>query len=410
MPRDFDVVIGGGAMVGAAVAALLVTDPRARGLRVALVEANPATMPLRHEPPELRVSALSRASEQLLRAVGAWDPLSARAPCAYERMRVWDEASAADSEEALVFDAALLGERDLGCIVENRAVAAALLAAALRHGVTVFAAPVEGLTVTADVAEVLVGGRSLKTALVVAADGAASTLRAQAGIAVTARPYDQRAVVACLACERPHGAEARQRFLADGPVALLPLADGSVSLVWSTRTDEAERLVALTDEDFSAAVTAATDRVLGELTVHGARQSFPLSRDHADTYAVARVALVGDAAHTIHPLAGQGVNLGFLDAAQLAETVLAARDAGEDWGDRAVLGRYSRARRAENLLVAAALDNLNRLFTAKGSAVASLRRAGLRAVNGSPLVKSRLIREAMGITDRRPARLRESAF
>ncbi len=405
-PRDFDVLIGGGGMVGAAVAALLATDPRARNLRVALVESAPATLPLPEEPAELRVCALSRSSEQLLVNVGAWGFLRARRPAPYTRMRVWDAKDSPNGTRALSFDAATIGEPNLGHIAENRSVNAVLLSVALNHGVTLLRAPLRALQVEPDQATVTVGERELQVALVVAADGAQSELREWAGIAVENYPYPSSAVVARLACEQPHYSEARQRFLPSGPLALLPLADGSVSLVWSTSSQEADALIALSDEAFSAAVTQASDGVLGALQLLGARASFALSRNHATTYSVARVALVGDAAHTVHPLAGQGVNLGFLDAAVLVETILAARQRGENIGDLATLSRYSRARRADNLIVSAALHGIYRLFGTEQPTVSWARRWGLALVERSTLAKGHFMREALGLGAQMPVLLR----
>lgn len=408
--RDFDVVIAGGGMVGAAAAALLQTDPAARGLRVALAETEPATMPLPGEPAELRVSALSRASERLLRAVGAFDLLSARPPCPYTRMRVWDAAGEPDDADALVFDAADAGEPNLGLIVENRAIGAALTTVALRAGVTLLRAPVTAFEPDADGVRLTLGERALLAGVVIAADGAQSTLRSLADIAVRARPYPQRAVVARLVSERPHNGEARQRFLPEGPLALLPLADGAVSLVWSTTPERADELLELADADFADAVTRASGGVLGSLAAGSRRQAFPLSRDHAHTYAGPRLALIGDAAHTVHPLAGQGVNLGFLDAATLVEILLEGRARGEDIGDPAVLARYSRARRLDNLVVAGALEAIYRLFRARHPLVGSVRRTGLGLIGRSTAVRRRLMREALGLSRTLPARLRAAAF
>ncbi len=406
---DFDVLVGGGGMIGAAVAALLATDPRGQGLKIALAEEAPATMPLAAEPAQLRVSALSRVSERLLVEVGAWDLLKARVPAPYVRMRVWDAADDALGSRALVFDAADIGEANLGHIVENSSVAASLLSVALRQGVTLMRAPLTGLSLAPDRASVTVADRTFGVALVIAADGARSRLRDWGGISFVSHPYPQHAVVARLLPERDHGREARQRFLPSGPVALLPLADGSVSLVWSTGVEEAAELVALTDAQFDERVTHASGSVLGRLTSVGPRQSFPLARGHAATYGTTRLALVGDAAHTVHPLAGQGANLGFVDAAVLVDVLLAARDAGQDIGDPATLARYSRARRADNLLVSAAMDTIYRLFGDTRGVVGLARRAGLAIVDRAGPVKLRLMREALGLASSPPARLRAGA-
>lgn len=403
---DFDVVIGGGGIVGAAVAALLATDERARDLKVALVDEAPATMPVAGEPEELRVSALSRLSQRLLIEVGAWDALAARAPCPYVRMRIWDSADPPHGSRTLVFDAAEIGEPDLGHIVDNRSVAAALLAVALRRGVTLLRTPIDAIALSPERASVSLGSRTLAVSLVVAADGARSRLREWAGIGIDAHAYGERAIVARLQPARPHGAEARQRFLAGGPLALLPLSEGAVSLVWTVPDDEARLLEALEDGPFGERVTEASAAVLGDLVPLGPRQSFELRRDHAATYSVARLALAGDAAHTVHPLAGQGANLGLLDAAVLVEELLLARGRGEDIGDPGVLGRYGRARRADNLMAAAALHGIHELYASRNPALSWLRRGGVALVNRAGPLKARLMREALGLAAQAPARLR----
>jgi len=394
--RDFDVVIAGGGMVGASLAALLATRPATRGLRIALVDPKPVFPPLAGEPLDLRVSALSHAGRRLCEEVGAWPHIAARHAAAYERMIVWDAASPPTGPDTLVFDAAEVGEPDLGHIVENRSVAAALGDRARALGVTMMSAPLTGATLGADRAQVELAGRSLTTGLVVAADGADSPLRQLAGIAGEPVPYPQAAVVCHLATEQPHGGAARQRFLSTGPLALLPLADGRVSLVWSTTPDEAASLVALDDAAFAAAVTAASAGVLGALRPTTPRMHFPLRRFNAPTYAATRLVLVGDAAHTVHPLAGQGVNQGFLDVLALADELGRALAAGEDIGDPLVLGRYARARRAANALMGTALDGVWRLFTNDSAIVGTGRRLGLGVVNRLGPLKRLFVERALG--------------
>jgi 2-polyprenylphenol 6-hydroxylase len=394
--RDFDVVIAGGGMVGAALAALLAGGDATRGLKVALVEPQPALPPLPADPVDLRVSALSRAGERLLVAVGAWPLVEARRPCAYERMEVWDAASPPSGPETLVFDAAEVGEPNLGHIVENRAVAAALIERALSLGATLLRTPVTGLELAADGARVTLGGRALTAGLVVAADGADSPLRHLAGLGGAAVPYAAEAVVTHLMPERPHGNAARQRFLAGGPLGILPLADGRVSIVWSTSAGEAARLVALDDAAFAAAVTSASGGVLGALATTVPRARFPLRRFNAQAYAATRLVLVGDAAHTVHPLAGQGVNQGFLDVFALTAELGQAVAAGADPGDARPLGRYARARRAENAVMGVALDAIFRVFTDERAAVRRGRRLGLRLVNRAEPLKRLLIDRALG--------------
>ena len=399
--RDFDVVIAGGGMVGAGLAALLLHTPATRGLRVALVEPRPPATPLAGEPLDLRVSALSRASEQLIRAVGAWPRVLERDPCAYERMIVWDAASPVGGRGTLSFDAAEAGEPDLGHIVENRAVAAALLERALACGATLLRTALTGIELEPDLARAVTAERRVVAGLFVAADGTDSALRAWAGIGGSGQSYPQEAVVAHLRPERSHGGAARQRFLTSGPLALLPLADGRVSLVWSTTPGSAAELVAADDAAFGAAVTAASDGVLGTLTPTTVRARFPLRRFHAASYFRPRCALVGDAAHAVHPLAGQGVNLGLLDVAALAAEIATALANGEDYGDARALGRYSRARRAENALMAAAFDGLYRLFRDERAGVARLRRFGLGLVNRAGPVKQLFVQRALGLAAER---------
>ncbi|HXQ32189.1 MAG TPA: FAD-dependent monooxygenase [Steroidobacteraceae bacterium] len=394
--RDFDVVIAGGGMVGAAVAALLVTAPATATLTVALIEPKPATPPRPEEPLDIRVSALSHAARNVLTAVGAWPRILARQPCAYERMIVWDSAAPVDGPDTLIFDAAEAGEPDLGHIAENRAVAASLIERAVAAGAVLLTTPVSGLELGADAAWVTLDERRIATGLVVASDGADSKLRGFAGLDGRGTAYPQEAVVAHLTPALGHGFAARQRFLPSGPIALLPVADGRVSLVWSTTPEQAAGLVAMDEAAFGAAVTHASDGVLGELKAVGPRARFALRRFQADRYVATRLALVGDAAHTVHPLAGQGVNQGFRDAAALAAEIGASLARGEDLGDPRTLGRYGRARRADNVLMGAALDGLWRLFADEHAAIGRVRRTGLGLVNRAGSLKRFFIARALG--------------
>lgn len=394
--RDFDVVIAGGGMVGAALAALLAATRATAALKVALVEPHPPQAPRPDEPLDVRVSALSHAAVGIVTQVGAWPRLAERRPCAYERMIVWDAAGRVDGPDTLTFDAAEVGEPDLGCIAENRAVAAALTERALALGVALLAAPVSGLELGEDGARVLLSERRLGAGLVVAADGVDSPLRALAGLTGRGSRYPQEAVVAHLTPELAHRSAARQRFLPTGPLALLPLADGRVSLVWSTRPEAAAELALLDAGAFGRAVTAASDGVLGELTLASPRGRFPLRRFQADSYVARRFALVGDAAHAVHPLAGQGVNQGLLDVAALVAELGNALAGGADVGDGRALGRYARARRAGNMLMGEALNGIWHLFTDERRLVRQLRRHGLGIVNRSGLMKRFLTGRALG--------------
>ena len=394
--RDYDVLIAGAGMVGAGLAACLATGEATRRLRIALVDPNPALPPLPGEPLDLRVSAVSRAGERLLRAAGAWALLEARRPCAYERMVIWDGAAAPGGPDTLVFDAAEVGEPNLGHIVENRAIAAALVERAVAAGVTLVRGTVTGLALGRDVATATLAGRDVPIGLVVAADGAESPLRRLAGLGGELVSYPQEAIVCHLTPSEPHRGTAHQHFLDDGPLALLPLADGRVSLVWSTTPTAAAALVGLGDAAFSVAVTRASDGVLGTLTPSTPRLKFPLRRFNAAQYSAPRFALVGDAAHTVHPLAGQGVNQGFLDALALGGELGTALARGGDPGDPGPLGRYARARRADNALMGAALDGIYRAFTDARPAVMMARRTALRLANHAGPLKQMLVGRALG--------------
>lgn len=407
MKRDFDLVVVGGAMAGAGIAALAAADSRTGGLRIALLEPNPVAAPAAGEPFDLRVSALSHVSRQLLVKTGAWAAVQARGVACYQRMVVWEERGDPDGRDALVFDAAELGEPDLGCIAENRAVQAALTESALAGGVVLLRTGLATITPGGDAIRVATAdGREFRASLVVGADGADSAVRRQAGIDASATDYGQRAVVAHLRAERGHGDTAYQRFLDTGPLALLPLADGRVSLVWSTTPEVAEDLVRCDQAQFGDRVTAASAGVLGRLEATTPRASFPLRLVHARRYVADRVALVGDAAHTVHPLAGQGINLAFLDAAALVDVLGDALEAGDDPGELRVLRRYERWRKAEALPAILLLDGLKRLFSGGDGFKSRLRRGGLGLVQSARPVKRLLMQRALGISGDVPASVR----
>lgn len=407
MKRDFDLVVVGGAMAGAGVAALAAADSRTAGLRVALLEPKPVAAPAAGEPFDLRVSALSHASRQLLVKTGAWAAVQARGAAGYQRMVVWEERGDPGGRDALVFDAAELGEPDLGCIAENRAVQAALTESALAHGVVLLRTGLATITPAGDAVRVATAdGREFRAGLVVGADGAESAVRRQAGIDARATDYGQRAVVTHLRAERGHRDTAYQRFLDTGPLALLPLADGRVSLVWSTTPEAADELVGCDEGQFAARVTAASAGVLGRLEATTLRASFPLRLLHARRYAQHRIALVGDAAHTVHPLAGQGINLAFLDAAALVDVLGDALAAGDDPGELRVLRRYERWRKSEALPAILLLDGLKRLFSGGEQFKSRLRRGGLGLVQAARPVKRLLMQRALGISGDVPASVR----
>lgn len=388
---DYDVVVIGGGMVGAAAACLFAATHR----RVAVIESAVPPVVIDDGRIDLRVSALSRASQELLTGLDAWSLIDAAARCAYREMKVWDAQVPAASDQVLHFDSAEIGEPDLGHIVENRRIVAALHERMSDHANIDVHAPVSAESIRFDDrrAQVMLGdGRSLQAGLIIGADGGNSRTRAQAGIETRGWSYEQRAVVTHVGTALPHRETAYQRFLPAGPVALLPLYDGRSSVVWSTTDEEAQRLLALSEAQFCQALCEATDGVLGDIAACDARASFPLQLQHARDYVRGRLVLIGDAAHTVHPLAGQGVNLGFADALELHRAVAGSGDAGELAG----LRRYERAAKSRNLLMMSSLDALHRLFTHGHPLAARLRSAGLGLVNRLEPIKRTLIRRALG--------------
>jgi 2-octaprenylphenol hydroxylase len=332
--------------------------------------------------------------------------VAARA-AAYQRMVIWEERMDPAGSGALVFDAAELGEPDLGHIAENRSVQAALTLRAQEAGAVLLRAGLTALENTGDAIRVsLDDGREYRAALVIGADGGDSSVRSHAGIDVRGWDYGQRAVVAHLQPEQPHGETAWQRFLDTGPLALLPLADGRVSLVWSTLPAIADELVQCDAAEFADRVTESSAAVLGRLTPASPRASFPLRLLHARRYAAERVVLVGDAAHTVHPLAGQGINLAFLDAAALVDVLGAALAAGDDPGELRVLRRYERWRKAEALPAIALLDGIKRLYFGGNAFQSRLRQGALGFVQSARPLKRLLMQRALGLAGEVPASVR----
>lgn len=388
---QFDVVIIGGGMVGATTACAL----GAQGLSVALVETQ---LPM--DRPQLsdaaRVSAFTRASEQIFRALDAWDAMQAQRASPFREMHVWDEAG----RGAIHFDCADLGENTLGHIIENAVVQAALWERLQTqpHITTYCPATPQELHIDDERVEVkLADGRCLHAALLVGSDGNRSWVRSQCRIALKIESYDQRAVVATITSALPHRETAWQRFTPEGPVALLPLADGRSSLVWSVATSRAEELLTLNEEQFLRELQFAFGDALGELIATGSRSAYPLQRTHADRYVSPRIALVGDAAHTVHPLAGQGVNLGLLDAGTLAEVLGDARRTGRDVGSLHVLRRYERWRKGHNTVLQLTIDGLKKLFAHRHPAVIWARNLGLRYSDTATPLKNLLTQHAIGL-------------
>lgn len=402
--QQYDVLVVGAGMVGSALACAL-ADTR---LRIGLLDSQPlepVAAPATASGYDPRVSALSAASEQVLKALGAWAQLPGDAVSAYRNMCVWD----AEGTGEVSFDAQDLGELRLGHIVENYQIQNALLQQLASSSVTLL----PGLRVQGLVREDsgwrvdCESGQRLQAPLVVAADGARSRLRELAGFALRQWDYLHHAVVTTLELSQPHQYTAWQRFLPSGPLAYLPLPERNgkhyCSIVWSLVPDEAQRIMALDDAAFCKAVTDALEARLGPVRATDRRVCIPLRQCHAKEYVMPGLALIGDAAHSIHPLAGQGVNLGLLDAAELSDVLHAALERGESLAELTVLQRYERARMGHNLAVMAAMEGFERLFHAQALPLRWLRNAGMQLFDTAPLLKAEVIRRAMGLSGERPS-------
>lgn len=386
---QYDVIIVGAGLVGAACALAL----KDSGLRVALVEGRaPALLP-QDDSWDSRIYAISPASVDFLDALGIWPVLPAARVQPVEAMHIIGD----DGVAALDFSAYETGVAELAYIVESRLMQAALWQALQQAPDITLVCPAEstGLEFAGDHATLsLADGRTLSARLIVGADGARSWVRNQAGITAQDKDYHQSGVVANFAITQPHQGIARQWFRADGILAYLPLPGNRMSIVWSTHTDHAQALLAQEPEAFCAAVAQAGQMPLGELTLLTPPAAFPLHLIEVERLVAPRAALIGDAAHQVHPLAGQGVNLGFGDARMLAET-LKTRGPRE-CGDPLLLRRYERARKEEILAMRSVTDGLKELFGTSNAAVGAIRNLGLSLTNRTGWLKQRLIRHALG--------------
>lgn len=397
MSLKTDIVIVGGGLVGGALAA----GAARAGFDVTVLDAAaPPAAPAGGPWYSPRVVALARASERFLVDSGTWQHLDHSRCQPYQAMRVWDAAGAPFDEDALAFSANDLGEPNLGFIVENEALAAAAYRAATESPNVVWRdeSRVDDIAVGERAVRLTTSaGETISAALMVAADGARSQMRDRLGVDIREGDYRQRAVVTHIETGGSHEDTAWQRFLPNGPLALLPLADGRTSIVWSTTHEQALALLAFSDRAFCEKVAQASAGVLGAVTACGPRFSFPLNWLHAQRYTGARFALAGDAAHVVHPLAGLGANLGLQDAADLVAVLSDAAGRGRDIGDGPVLRPYARRRRADNALMLSALSQINRLFAGDRFALSLARRFGLRGVNALAPVKRFFARRAMGL-------------
>nr|WP_214658421.1 2-octaprenyl-3-methyl-6-methoxy-1,4-benzoquinol hydroxylase [Pseudomonas folii] len=392
-----DLLIVGAGMVGSALALAL----QGSGLNVIVVDGGPLSVkPFDAQAMfEPRVSALSAASQRILQRLGAWEGIANRRTSPYGEMQVWDGSGTGQ----IHFSAASVHADVLGHIVENRVVQDALLDRLHDCDIGLLAnARLEQMRRSGDDwLLTLADGRLLRAPLVIAADGANSAVRRLTGTQTREWDYQHHAIVTSVRTSNPHRKTAWQRFTDNGPLAFLPLqreGEHWCSIVWSVTPKEAERLTALDDDAFCRELEQAFEGRLGPVLAVDPRVCVPLRQRHAKRYVAEGLALIGDAAHTIHPLAGQGVNLGFLDAAVLAEVLLHANERGERLADVRVLSRFERRRMPHNLALMAAMEGFERLFQADQLPIRWLRNTGLKMVNQIPEAKATFVRQALGLS------------
>ena len=393
----YDIIIVGGGTVGLTQALALKNS----GLSVAVVESHVSeSMPT--GAPQLRVSALTLASENILQNLGAWQHLDLNRLCSYENMQVWDK----DSFGKIAFSADQVQKKQLGHIVENQAIRHSLWVQAQSSGYIEFLAPkkIKQLVFGQQECFITLDDNSQLTArLVIGADGANSIVKKQANLAQTFWDYDQHAIVATVKTVLPHNHTARQIFTPTGPLAFLPLWDAHhCSIVWSQDEPIAAELLKLSNQAFNTSVTAAFDCTLGLCELVSDRQSYPLKMRYTRQWVANRVAIIGDAAHTIHPLAGQGANLGILDAAALAEQIIRLVEQDKDFGLAKNLRSFELWRKTEAVKMVSAMEGFKRLFAGDQPIKKFIRDAGLSLANHSSLTKQKIIQHAMGLEGELP--------
>ncbi len=396
MKKEFDVVIVGGGMVGAAVGCSL----GGSDLKVAVVEQAIPDAFSADQPHDLRVSALSLASKNILESVGAWEGVLSRRSCPFRRMRVWETAG--DTE----FNSDDIKLPELGYIVENRVTQLALLdrLAAFENIELIAPATIKQINYqySGQTQLQLADGSEIQARVLVAADGGNSRVRQAVGLGVTSWDYKQHAMVIYIETEYGQQDITWQRFVPTGPQAFLPLTGNYGSIVWYNTPDEVRRLKTLSNESLIDELTATFPDCLGKVKQVLGVASFPLKRQHAQQYVKAGVALVGDAAHMINPLAGQGVNIGLLDAAALAEVLVEANASDENIADRAVLMRYEKMRRNENLRMMTVMDVFYRVFSNEVLPLRILRNLGLGLAERILPAKNKVMRMAIGLEGNLP--------
>lgn len=394
----FDSLVIGGGLSGLTTALAMSKT----GISVVLIDREPLDAALRADW-DGRTTAIAASGKAMLDALGLWVELADEAEPILD-IRVSD----GESRRFLHYDHRQVGDAPMGYIVENNALKEALFRAVASDGRITHLSSVALEDFAAGPGRVtakLSDGGEVRARLLIAADGRGSRVRDLAGIRAARIDYGQTSMICTVAHEHPHRGVAHERFLAGGPLAFLPMSGNHSSIVWTERTETARCLMRLDDRDFADALGTRFDDCLGELTVVGRREAFPLSLVNAETQTAHRLALVGDAAHGIHPIAGQGFNLGLRDIAALAEEVADAGRLGLDIGGAEVLRRFQARRRFDTMTVVLACDGLNRLFSNDNSALRALRSTGLGVVNGIPSLKRLFMRHAMGTLGELPSLL-----
>lgn len=393
---NYDIIIVGSGIVGATAALALAKNP---ALKIAVIEAKTLSIQFQKEKYDYRVSAISLGSKKIFQEIDVWEAIQHKRVSSYKQMHVWD----AETNSDIHFNCAEVNEDSLGYIIEDSVMRSSLLEKMATHSNIHFLSPLQliSLQEKLDAIELLTDDQKiLSTKLLVAADGANSWVRDQVKIELKTWDYHHTAIVTTVKTEFSHQQTAWQRFLPTGPLAFLPLLDEQhCSIVWSAKPDDAEKLLAMNDEDFSHELESAFQKKLGKIISIDKRFSFPLRMRHAKNYVKERIALIGDAAHTIHPLAGQGVNLGLQDAAALSNVILDSIKKHRDFPSFYNLRRYERARKSNNVAMLMMVEFLKNLFGSEKRYMQHIRSIGLNTTNKIGLLKNFFVAYALGKQD-----------
>lgn len=385
-----DVVIVGGGMVGLSLALSL----HQNGLQVAVIEAREINHKhLNSDRIETRVSAINHTSKRLLQDLGVWSTIKSNRISPYYQMNVWDDVPS----ENITISAEEISEHSLGNIVENDVITQALIAEISNTGIEIFAnQKIEKIQKNGNTELIVLADKIIEASLIVGADGANSFVRDYFNFETKVKSYKHTAIVATLELEKQHNQTAYQRFYNNGVLAFLPLENpNKASIVWSVKTDYADFLMSLADKKFELELAKAINNTLGEVKLLSKRFSFELVQRHAKSYIKSNIVLVGDAAHTIHPLAGQGVNIGFKDVIALSKVVSEAFAKGRLIGHISTLDKYQRERKLDNTKMIALMKAFKEVFGSENDYIKKARRAGFEFVDKNSIVKSLVVKQAL---------------